>query len=123
MKKKQLNYNINTNENPKAKYEEGRSNLIKKIIDLKLSSQQIANLSLSRIDVTRILYYSKIYQNILCKPGSIMEFGVQYGLTLSLLTKLRAIYEPFNFSRKIIGFDTFEGFTKNLTTLEKKNLR
>ena len=49
-----------------------------------------------------------------------MEFGVEFGSTLSLLTKLRGIYEPYNYSRKIIGFDTFTGFTSNLTKYEKK---
>ena len=38
---------------------------------------------------------------------------------MSLLQKLRAIYEPFNYVRKIIGFDTFKGFTHDLTNDEK----
>jgi hypothetical protein len=29
---------------------------------------------------------------------------------MALFTTLRNIYEPYNMSRKIIGFDTFEGF-------------
>ena len=83
--------------------------MLKRLIDLNLSNSQISNLILSRGDLTRILYYNQIYQNILGKPGSIMEFGVQYGLSLSLLLKLRSIYEPFNYSREIIGFDTLKG--------------
>ena len=39
-----------------------------------------------------------------------MEFGVRWGQNLITLNNLRGIYEPFNHSRKIIGFDTFEGF-------------
>ena len=39
-----------------------------------------------------------------------MEFGVRWGQTLSLMSALRGILEPFNRHRKIIGFDTFEGF-------------
>ena len=39
-----------------------------------------------------------------------MEFGVRWGQNLVTLSNLRGIYEPFNYSRKIIGFDTFEGF-------------
>ena len=74
----------------------------------------------SRQNITRILYYNEIYKNILNKPGIIMEFGVECGATLSLLTKLRGIYEPYNFSRKIVGFDTFDGFSENLTDNEKK---
>ena len=43
-------------------------------------------------------------------PGVICEFGVHWGATLAELINLRGIYEPFNSSRTIIGFDTFEGF-------------
>jgi len=74
----------------------------------------------SRRSLSRILYYNEIYKNILGKPGVIMEFGVEYGSTLSLLSKLRSIYEPFNYSRKIIGFDTFSGFNSKLNKDEKK---
>ena len=74
----------------------------------------------SRQEITRILYYNQIYQNLLNKPGVIMEFGVEYGSTLSLLSKFRGIYEPYNYSRKIIGFDTFSGFEKSLTKGEEK---
>ena len=89
MKKKEFNYRINSNENPTNNYQEEKSILLKKLIDLNLSNSQISNLTLSRGDLTRILYYNQIYQHILGKPGSIMEFGVQYGLSLSLLLKLR----------------------------------
>tara|TARA_E500000331_G_C17209634_1_gene693046 strand:- start:751 stop:1518 length:768 start_codon:yes stop_codon:yes gene_type:complete len=74
----------------------------------------------SRQSITRILYYNEIYKNIINKPGIIMEFGVECGATLSLLTKLRGIYEPYNFSRKIVGFDTFNGFSDSLIGDEKK---
>ncbi len=74
----------------------------------------------TRRSLSRILYYNEIYKNILGKPGVVMEFGVEYGSTLSLLTKLRSIYEPYNYSRKIIGFDTFSGFNSKLNKDEKK---
>jgi hypothetical protein len=45
-------------------------------------------------------------------PGVILELGVQWGGALSQLMALRGIYEPYNHTRKIIGFDTFAGFTK-----------
>ena len=77
-------------------------------------------LSISRIGITRILYYNEIYKKILDKPGVIMEFGVQYGGALSTLIKLRGIYEPYNYRREIIGFDTFTGFTNKLSKEEKK---
>ncbi len=70
--------------------------------------------------ISKILYYNEIYKNILKKPGVIMEFGVEFGSTLNLLSNLRSIYEPYNYSRKIIGFDTFSGFTSKLSPEEKK---
>ena len=67
-------------------------------------------LFLSSKALARILFFHAIYQKILHTHGVIMEFGVRWGQTLSLLSALRGIYEPFNRHRKIIGFDTFEGF-------------
>ena len=56
------------------------------------------------------LYFDNLYQSIVNVPGVVMEFGVHWGSGISLLNNLRLLYEPYNFSRKIIGFDTFEGF-------------
>lgn len=60
--------------------------------------------------LARLLYYNNLYQMIVDVPGVICEFGVQWGATMTELINLRNIYEPFNVSRTIIGFDTFEGF-------------
>ncbi len=67
-------------------------------------------LFLKRQDLTRILFINDLYQKILEINGVIMEFGVRWGHNLALFESLRGLYEPFNHSRKIIGFDTFEGF-------------
>ena len=67
-------------------------------------------LFLSSKTLSRILFFHEIYRQILETHGVIMEFGVRWGQTLSLLSALRGIYEPFNRHRKIIGFDTFAGF-------------
>jgi hypothetical protein len=68
--------------------------------------------TLKRMALSRIIYYYELYQKIINVPGVICEFGVQWGATLSLLQNLRGMYEPYNVSRKIFGFDTFEGFPK-----------
>lgn len=73
--------------------------------------------TLKRIAISRIIYYYQLYQKIIEVPGVICEFGVQWGATLALLQNLRGMYEPYNHSRKIFGFDTFEGFT----TIDKKD--
>ena len=74
--------------------------------------EQLSNLGLfvKRQDFTKQLFFNEIYQEILDVHGVIMEFGTRWGQNLVTLNNLRGIYEPFNHSRKIIGFDTFEGF-------------
>lgn len=60
--------------------------------------------------MSRMLYWNEIYPLVVNVPGVICEFGVQWGASLATLCNLRAIYEPFNVSRTIVGFDTFSGF-------------
>lgn len=60
--------------------------------------------------ISEILSLSCLYKRILDVHGVIMEFGVRWGRHLSVFSALRAIYEPYNFYRKIVGFDTFTGF-------------
>ena len=62
--------------------------------------------------LTKILYINELYQKILDIPGVIMEFGTWWGQNIILFENLRAIYEPFNYDRRIIGFDTFRGYPK-----------
>lgn len=71
-------------------------------------------LFISRINMSRILFFRHIYKKILNIQGDIMEFGCRYGQTLALMETFRGIYEPYNHNRRIIGFDTFDGF-KNTT--------
>ena len=60
--------------------------------------------------LARVLYYAELYKKIITVPGVVCEFGVQWGATLVELVNLRSIFEPFNNSRIIYGFDTFQGF-------------
>ncbi len=73
----------------------------------------LANLGLFLTSKTlsRILFFADIYKRIVETHGIIVEFGVRWGQTLSLLSALRGIHEPFNRHRRIVGFDTFEGFS------------
>jgi len=67
-------------------------------------------LFLKRQDLTKMLFFNDLYQKVVNVHGVIMEFGVRWGQNLVTLNNLRGIHEPFNHSRKIIGFDTFGGF-------------
>jgi len=67
-------------------------------------------LYLNSKSLSRILFFYEIYRKIVNTHGICIEFGVRWGQTLSLLSALRGIFEPFNRHRKIVGFDTFAGF-------------
>lgn len=71
---------------------------------------QNLGLFINRQDFSQMLFTNELYEHIVGVHGVIMEFGVRWGRNLALYESLRGIYEPFNHNRKIIGFDTFEGF-------------
>lgn len=60
--------------------------------------------------VAKFLYINEIYQKIVETPGVVMEFGVWRGQNMALFENLRAVYEPYNYTRRTIGFDTFTGY-------------
>jgi len=61
--------------------------------------------------LARLLAVQEIYQRILDLPGSILDIGTWRGQTAVICENLRAIYEPLNFQRRILAFDTFEGYS------------
>jgi len=67
-------------------------------------------LFIKRQDLTKLLFFNQVYQEIIKVHGIIIEFGTRWGQNLVTLNNLRGIYEPYNRSRVIIGFDTFKGF-------------
>lgn len=67
-------------------------------------------LYLRRPSLSRILYIHDLYKKIINVHGVIMEFGVRWGQNLALYESFRGIYEPYNYNRKMVGFDTFSGF-------------
>lgn len=64
----------------------------------------------SRQSLSRILFMSELYQKIINVHGIVIEFGVRWGQNLALFSNFRGMYEPYNYNRKIVGFDTFSGF-------------
>ena len=77
-------------------------------------------LYLTRQNLSRLLFMHDIYRRIIPVHGVVMEFGVRWGQLMSLWTNLRGIYEPYNYNRKVVGFDTFSGFPlKSISKLDK----
>jgi hypothetical protein len=67
-------------------------------------------LFMRRQEFTSILSKIKLFEKIITIPGDIIECGVHKGNSLTLWGLLSSTLEPFNVGRKVIGFDTFEGF-------------
>jgi len=63
-----------------------------------------------RQDLKRFLALYEIFKMIVLIKGSIVECGVYQGSSLLAWAKLSAILEPENLTRRIYGFDSFEGF-------------
>jgi hypothetical protein len=60
--------------------------------------------------LTRLLALYEILKKILPVKGSIVECGVYRGFSLMAWANMSAVLEPNNLTRRIYGFDTFEGF-------------
>lgn len=74
--------------------------------------QLLSNLGLflTSKELSRILFMDFIYRQAVEVQGIVVEFGTRWGNNLAIFEALRGIYEPFNRHKKIVGFDTFEGF-------------
>jgi hypothetical protein len=60
--------------------------------------------------LTKFLANDALFRHVLPVHGHIIECGVYLGAGLMTWAQLSAIWEPFNHVRRIVGFDTFEGF-------------
>src|SRR2546423_10220600 len=63
-----------------------------------------------RNQLKRFLAMYEIFKLILPVKGSIVECGVYKGFGVMGWAKLSTILEPENLTRRIYGFDSFEGF-------------
>jgi len=63
-----------------------------------------------RQPMSRFLFMYEVYKRIINVHGVIFEFGVRWGQDLAWYENFRGIFEPYNYNRRVVGFDTFEGF-------------
>jgi hypothetical protein len=70
--------------------------------------------------LVKFLVLDGLYRRFKSIPGVLVEFGTWWGQNLVLLENLRAIHEPFNKQRCIIGFDTFSGYPES-SAMEKES--
>ena len=60
--------------------------------------------------LARIFAIRELYEKIVMYPGVIIDLGTWRGQTAVICENLRAIFEPLHFNRRIVCFDTFEGY-------------
>ena len=74
--------------------------------------QVLSNLGLflNSKNLSRILFMNEIYTKQVDVHGIVVEFGTRWGQNMGLFAALRGMYEPFNRHKKLVAFDTFEGF-------------
>lgn len=92
---------------------EARKNLYRLFADRPMSDEDLlVNLSMYMRSgsLAKLLFINEMYQKILNIPGAVFEFGVWMGATTIAIENLRAVYEPYNHQRRIVAFDTFEGY-------------
>ena len=75
-------------------------------------NETLSNLGLflNRQTLSRIIFMQELYKKIIDVHGIVIEFGTRWGQNMALFESFRGIYEPFNYNRKIVGFDSFGGF-------------
>lgn len=63
-----------------------------------------------RHELARFLVQYELFKKTQHIKGSIVECGVFQGSGIMAYAKISEMLEPYNFKRKVYGFDTFEGF-------------
>lgn len=103
---KNIEKNRNTNE--QVDWYERRDQFLTEI-----SPSDLANnfsVFATRQNITRFIETFRYWEMIRNIPGNILECGVAGGNFLFSMAHFSSIYEPHHYTRKIVGFDTFEGF-------------
>ena len=93
-----------------------KKKIFKNLFDQSLFSTQdkLRNFSkyVRRQDLARFLVFYELFKKQIKSKGSIVECGVHQGGGIMTWAKLSSTLEPYNYHRKIIGFDTFSGIPK-----------
>ena len=108
-----------TTTNSEVSYRESLNNYFAKSPGTDLEKLQNFTKYVPRQNIARLLSKYEIFKQIVGTQGSVIECGVYLGGGLMTFAHLSAILEQVNHQRRIIGFDTFEGFTP-LSEVDKK---
>ena len=92
---------------------ESRTRLVDLLSESPIPKEQLLSnigLYVDSKNLSRFLFLDYIYRQIIDVQGVVFEFGTRWGQNMAIFEALRGIYEPFNRHRKLVAFDTFEGF-------------
>jgi hypothetical protein len=111
MKDQALN-NIEAKRNTaeQLQYYDGLARFAESAGDTPLGKAQSFALYAPRQIITQFIERYEIYKLVRDKPGSILECGVGSGQGLMAFAHFCSVFEPYHYVRRIVGFDTFEGF-------------
>ena len=96
-----------------ASEEQGREGLLDLLKNNPIPEEQLLSniqLFIDSKNLSRILFMNELYKMAIDVQGVVMEFGTRWGPNAAQFAALTSIYEPFKRHKKIIAFDTFEGF-------------
>ena len=86
------------------------------------TDKKLANFTkyVKRQTLARFMVQHELFKRQLNIKGSVIECGVHNGGGVMAWAKISSILEPYNYHRKVIGFDTFEGFP-SIAEIDKEN--
>jgi len=102
---------INFMSDKNAEYLDSLDDYIQKSMGRAIDKMENFSKYVPRSDMARFLARYEIFKKVLEVQGSVIECGVLFGGGLMTWAQLSAILEPANHQRRIIGFDTFSGFS------------
>lgn len=65
-----------------------------------------------RQSIAYFMAREEIFKKIINLHGSVLDFGVYKGSSFFTYLQISSILEPYNHTRKFVGFDSFLGFTE-----------
>ena len=114
MKSKKRNWNLEKKNNTEIQLEwhEEVENFLQNCHLSEIDKSRAFTVFTSRQSITLFLERYELFKKVLNVPGDIFECGVGDGKGLMAFAHFSSIFEPYHYVRKIVGFDTFKGFTK-----------
>lgn len=110
--------NANVDANIKRQYEE-RDEYYWREIEALIASQSVSVRDvlknypafIRRRELPRLLAHWELFKLIKDLPGSVVELGVYFGAGMFSFAKMLETFCPGDRSRKVYGFDTFQGYS------------